>query len=114
MTNSGQFPKITGDVITKEDINIPFYQELNTVTMNYGAVTISTSATTIKASNSNRKKILIRNNNVSEYLYIGDSSVTITDGKEILPGESIILYTQSEIYGIASATIDDVRYLEVE
>jgi len=114
MADEGKFPKINGDIYYADDANITFYQELNSGTMNYGAVTISTSATTIKASNGDRKRILIRNNHVSESLYIGDSGVTTSDGKEISPGQSIVLFTQDTIYGIADSSLDDVRYLEVE
>lgn len=114
MANEGQYPKANGDIYYGKDANIAFYGELNSGTMNYGAVTVGTTATVIKAANSSRKTILIRNNGDAT-IWIGDSGVTISDGKALEPSKSIKLYTQDAIYGIAdTSSVDDARYLEVQ
>jgi len=109
----GEFPKTDGEILYAKDANILLYDALNSGTMNYAAVTVGTSATVIKAANADRKVILI-NNNSTQNMWIGDSGVTIADGQKLKVGESIKLYTQSAIYGIAASSADDSRYLEVE
>lgn len=114
MANEGEFPKANGDIYYAEDANITFYQALNSNIMNYGAVTIpTTTATIIKAANSKRKVILIKNNGTNS-LYIGTSGVTTTNGQKILPKQSIKLFTKDNIYGVAETSSIDIRYLEVE
>jgi len=115
MANEGEYPKVDGDIFYGKDANIAYYGELNSATMNYGAVTVLTaSVTTIKAANTNRKVILIRNNG-SENVYIGGTSGVSTASAYTIPvGENIKLFTQATIYGITTTNTVDVRYLEVE
>jgi len=113
MANEGEYPKVDGDVYYAKDANIAYYQELNSATMNYGAVSVLVTATIIKAANTIRKAILIRNHG-SASIYIGaDNTVTTATGQILIPGESIKLFTKNVIYGIGTETTN-IRYLEVE
>lgn len=78
--------------------------------MNYNNVSVDTTTTQIVSSN-NRKILYLRNNGSSN-LYIGDSSVTTSDGYEIIPGDSINITSNDSVYGISSSTID-IRYIEI-
>jgi len=113
MAIKGTFPKEDGNILYGVDANIGYYQELNSATMNYGVVVVATSATVIKAANSLRKVILIKNNS-TEDMYIGASGVTTSNGQLLKPDQSIRLYTQDSIYAISTAEATDARYLEVQ
>lgn len=113
MSGEGEYPKEDGDVLYGKEANMAYYNGAFGNTLNYSNVSITTSATVIKASNSNRKSILIYNNDTTS-IFIGDSGVTINDGFELAPLESIYLVDTEAFYGIVSAGTADIRYLEVE
>ena len=71
--------------------------------------------TSLIASNTSRKSILIRNLDSSNELRIGDTNVTATRGHQLKAGDSIVLDTTAEIfaYNAAGAGVD-VSLLEVE
>ena len=80
-----------------------------------GAVTIGATAVQIVAVRAERRSVVIRNNHVSNILYIGDdSTVTAANGFPLEPGEFIEFDDfGGPVYAIASAAGTDVRYLEV-
>lgn len=81
----------------------------------YAAVSVDDSAELIVAGKTQRKSVLIRNNDGTNTLYIGsDSDVTDADGMPLEPGESVRIDDYNgPVYGIGSAASTDVRYLEV-
>lgn len=81
--------------------------------MPYGAVTVSTSAKEIVASNGMRRRVVVQNNHASNDLYLGDDdSVATTSGLHLVAGDSVELHSPKAIYGIASAASTDVRYYD--
>lgn len=113
MANEGEFPKTDGDIYYGKDANMTYYQADGASTLNYSNISVTTSATLIKASNSSRKRILIRNLH-SVSIWIGDSGVLTTDGFELKPKECIVLWDTAAIYGIVLADTADIRYLEAQ
>lgn len=79
----------------------------------YGTVSTGTTAGLIKAANSRREAIVIKNVHATQVLYVGsDSSVATTTGFKLSAGESTRLETKSAIWGIASGAATDTRYFE--
>lgn len=81
---------------------------------NYGNVDISTVAI-IRAANTARSSILVQSNEAAggDNLFIGnDASVTSTNGIVLVPGASVTLTVDDDIYGIAASGTIDVRYFE--
>lgn len=113
MPNETEFPKEDDDIWFASDMNRAYYQQINQSTMNYGAVSVSTTATVIKAANASRELIIIRNNGGTS-IFIGDSGVTTSDGYELEAGQSVNLFTEDAIYGIVASGTEDARYLEVQ
>lgn len=107
----GQYPKSDGDIFYAKDANMAYYQAALASTIVNGGVNATTSATLIKASNSSRKGILLKNHSGST-VYIGLSGVTVATGRKIEIGRSIYLNNKEAIYGITSSGTGDVRYLE--
>ena len=83
----------------------------------YNSVTVTTTATLIKADNPNRLSLQITNRD-AEICYIGfDSSVTISTGfplaqNDVLSLTGSDLYT-GDVYGIVGTGSIDVRYFEI-
>lgn len=111
MANSGEYPKANGDIYYAPDANMAYYQGAMAATLNHGAVTVGTGAITIKAANTSRKSILIRNNG-STNVFIGPSGVTATNGYKMTPGKCLYLVDVEIIYGISDSGSNSVRYLE--
>lgn len=78
-------------------------------------VAMSTSATSIVASNSTRSGLVIKNIDSSIAVYIGTSnSVTSSNGYALAAGESVALsITTNQWYGIAASGTPRVAYIEV-
>ena len=83
--------------------------------MVHGNVNVSAStATIIKASNSLRTKMYIRNNS-GVTVFIGNSNVTTSSlGEELLAGDVRIIRTTDAYYAISNSGTADVRFLEVQ
>ena len=113
MANEGQYPKIDGDVFYGKDANMSYYNGTLSSTLNHASINVGTSATAIKAANTSRQSILIKNTGTAT-VYLGPSGVTTGDGYLLAYGKSIILYHKEAIYGITASTTEDVRYLEAE
>lgn len=86
----------------------------------YGSKSVTTSAQLIAGARSRRDAVLIQNVHASQVLYLGpDSSVvagsagTASSGIRVAAGESIIVPTRGDVYGIASGASTDVRYWEI-
>lgn len=86
----------------------------------YGSKSVTTSAQLLTAARSRRDAVLIQNVHASNVLYLGsDASVvagsagTASSGIRVNPGESILVPTRGDVYGIASGASTDVRYWEV-
>jgi len=80
--------------------------------INYGSVTVGTSATKILSSNADRLSVMICNVSAND-VYIGDTpAVSTANGIKVPPGATITIdWTTTDIYGIAGAS-SDVRYFE--
>ena len=114
MAGEGQYSKADGDTLYGKDVNISYFQGSAASTLNHASVDCNTTATLIKAANTSRKGILIKNNSSSENVYIGLSGVTTSDGYELEAGEEKYFYHKEAVYGITASGTVDVRYLEVE
>jgi len=78
----------------------------------HGQVSVGTSATQIKAANTSRKAITIKNIG-SETVYLGNSGVTTANGFPLEPGEGFgPLRTTAAIYGIVASGSGKVAYWE--
>jgi hypothetical protein len=83
----------------------------------YNAVTVTASATLIKASNANRLSLQITNTS-GEVCYIGfDTSVSSTNGfplaqNDVLSLTGSDLYTGA-VYGITASSTANIRYFEI-
>lgn len=110
----GVYPKSDGEIYYGLDANMAYYQSAYGTVLNHASVDVNNSATLIKASNTARKCILIKNNGTST-LYIGTTNaVTIADGYPIEASESIYFYFKDAVYGITASATIDIRYMEVE
>jgi len=114
MATEGEFPKTDGDVFYGKDSNMSYYNAALTGTMNYGNITVTTSATLIKATNASRKSIVIRNYGSAALFIGGNNSVTTANGFEVPASQSIYIKDTDEVYGIVASGTLDVRYLETE
>jgi len=114
MTVDGVFPKVDGDIMYGRDANMAYFQAVLSDTLNHASVNIADSATEIKAVNTSRKCILLKNNG-SVTVYIGeDNTVTTLTGYPLEAGESIYIYDTEAVYGITASGTGDIRYLEVQ
>ncbi|MEW8411355.1 MAG: hypothetical protein AB2696_21185 [Candidatus Thiodiazotropha sp.] len=78
----------------------------------FGAVTVDSTATLIKAANSARGKLTIQAPSSAD-IYIGlDNSVTVSNGIRIPAGGSVPVENTAAIYGIAATDGQDVRWWE--
>jgi|19_taG_2_1085344.scaffolds.fasta_scaffold37955_2 hypothetical protein len=114
MASAGEYPKVDGDVFYGKDSNMSYYTAALGTTMNNGNITVGATATLIKATNTSRKSILIRNNGSSTLYIGGNNSVTTSTGYTVTVGQSIYIYDTDEIYGIVASGTENVRYLETE
>jgi hypothetical protein len=80
----------------------------------YAQVSVTTTATLIKAANGKRRSLLVQNLDATNDLCIGyDASVTTANaGHSLKPGAAIELYYTGTIYGIRSAGSGNAGYLE--
>lgn len=106
-----KFPRTNGEVIDADDMNQSFYQGTFSPNLNYGSVSVGTTATTIRSSDSNRKSILVRNNG-GDTVEVGSSTLSSDGGIEILPSESILINDTAEVQAKAVSGTQDIRYLE--
>ncbi len=75
-------------------------------------VTVADTATAIKALNTSRRSITIRNQGTTD-MFIGSASVTTSTGFSVRAGESISLdRNTAAIYGIVASGSTTVGYLE--
>ena len=113
---AGKYPKSDGEVFWARDANMAYYQGAFASVLNYAAVSVATTATIIVSANSNRKSVLIRNNS-SQDIFIGDDTVTTSNGLRLKPNHSIYLNGNGMtdvVYGIVASSTADTRYLEAE
>lgn len=108
-----KFPRSNGEVIDADDANQSFYQGTLKGTMNYGTIDVLATATLIKAEDSDRLSILIRNNGSGEITIGFADTVVVGSGIPLVAGESIYLRTRTNIYGIGVDASNDIRFLEV-
>jgi len=85
----------------------------------FGAVTVTTTATQIRALNTKRNSLLISNNG-SKTIFIGDTNaVTASTGFPLAKGD-VIEFSGGDLYTgvvfgiIASGASVDVRFIELE
>lgn len=87
----------------------------------YGSKSVTTAAQLLVGARSQRSAVLIQNVHASQNLYVGpDASVvqpggagTANSGIKIGPGESYLVPSRGDVYGIATGASTDVRYWEV-
>jgi hypothetical protein len=85
---------------------------LELLPMAMGAVSVTGSATLIVAANTARHSILIGNNSSTVTLYVGDSTVTTSNGIPVPPGATLLedsggtTLWAGAIYGICASTVD--------
>lgn len=81
-------------------------------TLQHAGVTVTTSPTLISAANAARQSLMLQNNS-GTYLYLGGSSVSVSNGLYIAPYQIITLdKTTAAVYGIVSGGTANVRVLE--
>lgn len=111
----GIYPKSDGEIYYGRDANMAYYQAAFGTIMNHASVNVTNTATTILAANTNRQAMIIKNNGTATVYISFNAGLTISDGYPLQAGESIYLMTKAlTLYGITSATTEDVRYLEVQ
>jgi hypothetical protein len=77
----------------------------------YGAVTVDSTATLIRAANSARGQLTLQNN--GNDIWLGNNvSVTSSNGIKISSGSSVSIKSANSIYGIALTDGQDIRYWE--
>lgn len=80
------------------------------------AVSVTSSATLLRAANANRKALLIYNNGVAD-MYIGLADVTAASGIPVKAGGYITIIppfiTPQAIYGRTASVTVDVRVWEI-
>jgi hypothetical protein len=80
------------------------------------AVTVTTSPTPLPANPLEYRRALVVHNNGTSTIYLGDSSVTISNGLPLIAGEKIAFDIQNNpnvvVYAIASTSVN-VRVLEL-
>lgn len=85
------------------------------ISQNYSAVSVASTATDLVAADlANRKRILIQNASTKR-VYIGNSSVTTSNGIELSPGSALELDAAAavDLYGIVASGTADVRIMEL-
>ncbi len=82
-------------------------------TLNTGAVTVTSTATLIKAANTARQAMVIQNLGPSADIYVGTATVTVATGLRIAVNDALdgIVFTGA-IYGITASGSSDVRFFE--
>lgn len=111
-------PRYTSDGRLKTDatftggISISPYENPPKVT----SVSVGTSATALPSTPLSGRKLLILTNNGTQTVYLGDSSVTTSNGLPLLPSSSLIIEAGETCiwYGIVPSGSCDVRVAEVK
>jgi hypothetical protein len=84
--------------------------------MAYAAVSVTTTATLIRAAKSGRESLTVQNLAAATDVYVGpDSSVTTSNGLKIAQAGGSANYNEytGALYGIVASGTADVRYAEV-
>lgn len=81
-------------------------------TVTQTAVTVGGTAVLLLTGRTLRESVVIKNNHATQILYVGNASVTTSDGMPVAAGQSITLEVVGTLYGIASGAGTDVRVLE--
>lgn len=77
------------------------------------AATVAATATLIKAENTSRVGLMIYNNDTTNPIYIGDSTVTTLTGTPVhAKSHFVIENTTAAVYGICAAGTINVRVIE--
>lgn len=112
--NEGEYPKTDGDIFYGKDSNMSYFQGALASTMNYAAVSVGNTATSIKATNASRKAMIMKNNG-AQSIFIGPANtVTTANGYELAAGKSIYIRDTTALYGIVASSTCDLRYMEVQ
>lgn len=81
-------------------------------TINNGQVALSTTAATLVAARTGRRRVTILNMDAAITIYIGKATVTSGNGFPLIAGASIRLETSALIQGIAASGTPTVAYVE--
>jgi hypothetical protein len=93
-------------------VHIQRVSEIGSGSIANGQVTVSNAAVTIAAARDTRKRLVIVNRE-SVSVFVGVATVTTANGVELLPGDSLTLYTTALVQGItAAASTEKVHYIE--
>lgn len=86
--------------------------DIGTAAPDTGAVTVGTTATLLKAANTNRRALTFRNNG-GVAVYFGGSGVTVANGMPLEPGDAWETTVNGAAwYGIVASGTCDVRVVE--
>lgn len=77
-----------------------------------GQVALSTTAATVIAANTKRRRILVKNLDATIVVFIGRATVSATNGFRINAGETVELTGTGLIQGIAASGTPSVAYWE--
>ncbi|NIB44727.1 hypothetical protein HBA55_34425 [Pseudomaricurvus alkylphenolicus] len=81
-------------------------------TVAHGAVSVTTTATLVRAENLGRGRCLLQNLGGAA-CYVGSTSgVTASNGMKVLPGGTMEVSFDDTVYAITASGTADVRYLE--
>lgn len=78
-----------------------------------GQVTTSTTEDTLLAARATRRKVIFKNLDTTDSVYIGAATVTASNGYKLGPGQEITLEITTLIQAIASANSPIVSYIEI-
>jgi hypothetical protein len=78
-----------------------------------GQATIGTTAASLVAARTLRRRVYVRNTHASNVLYLGASAaVTTANGHAVPAGTTVEIDTDAAVFAIASAITTTVTYLE--
>lgn len=77
-----------------------------------GQVAITASAGQIVAARALRRGVLVTNTHATNNLFVGSASVTVSNGQEVPPGQSITIPTVGAVYGVGSGSLT-ATFIEV-
>lgn len=86
--------------------------ESGTANYNTNQVAITGVVAQIAAANATRRAILIKNTHATNLLFVGSAAVTVLNGHQVSPGESVVLPIVGAISGIGSGSLT-ATYFEV-
>lgn len=85
-----------------------------TVTTQADSTGVGTTATSLVASNTARRSVIVQNLDATNNARVGDTNITTTRGVRLAPGESVTLETTAQIFGLAEASTVSFAVTQIE